>query len=373
VILGRIVGLKQGNNTLSVSAGGFQRAITLIDYPAHGPVFSGPQEIPYRCMTSSAELGTPLNRKYCSAPTQVRYLYMSTASGVLEPFDPRAPRPHDVATTTTSTGETVPFIVRLETGTINRAIYRIAILDDPAQPGPDPWTRAKGWNGRLVYSFGGGCGTGHTQGDADQINILKKKLLAAGYAKVVEKGYAVATSTLNVGSVNCNPVLSAETAMMLKKHFTETYGIPDYTIGTGGSDGAIQQYEIAATYPGILDGITPSDSFPDLFAVTRVIHNCELLDHYFKHSDIAWSVTQKKAVSVEGLYDVCRAWNKVLGHIVDSGSKCYRYMPAYRRSDVVENPEGVRCAIRDHLVNVLGIDPNTHYARNFYDNTGVQY
>ena len=38
-----------------------------------------------------------------------------------------------VATTTTALGKTVPYIVRVESGTINRAIYRIAILDDPSR------------------------------------------------------------------------------------------------------------------------------------------------------------------------------------------------------------------------------------------------
>ena len=56
------------------------------------------------------------------------------------------------------------FIVRVETGTINRGVYRIAFLHQPGQPLPDPWTEIPGWNGRLVYSFGGGCRTGFRQG-----------------------------------------------------------------------------------------------------------------------------------------------------------------------------------------------------------------
>ena len=44
--------------------------------------------------------------------------------------DPAAPRPADVATTTTTDGKTVPYIVRVDSGVINRAIYQLAILDD---------------------------------------------------------------------------------------------------------------------------------------------------------------------------------------------------------------------------------------------------
>ena len=51
--------------------------------------------------------------------------------------------------------------------------------------------------------------------------------------------------------------------MMLKEHIAETYGAIRYTIGTGCSGGSIQQYVIAADYPGLLDGIQPNCSFQD--------------------------------------------------------------------------------------------------------------
>ena len=42
----------------------------------------------------------------------------------------------DLAMTTTSDGLTVPFIVRVERGTLNRGIYDIVVLFDPNKP----WT-----------------------------------------------------------------------------------------------------------------------------------------------------------------------------------------------------------------------------------------
>ena len=52
---------------------------------------------------------------------------------------------HDVA------GPDVPYIVRIETGTINRAIYQIAMLHDPAaRTRARLLTRSAGWNGRLI-------------------------------------------------------------------------------------------------------------------------------------------------------------------------------------------------------------------------------
>ena len=53
-----------------------------------------------------------------------------------------------MASTTTSNGVTVPYIVRLERGTINRGIYDIAVLFDPTKP----WTAIAPqpqWNGKL--------------------------------------------------------------------------------------------------------------------------------------------------------------------------------------------------------------------------------
>ena len=103
-----------------------------------------------------------------------------------------------------------------------------------------------GWNERLVYTFGGGCNVGYHQGLGSG-GVLNDLFLS--------RGYAVASSSLNVYDNNCSEVISAEVALMVKEHFAETYGVPRYTIGWGGSGGAIQQHLIGNNYPGILDGM----------------------------------------------------------------------------------------------------------------------
>ena len=45
--------------------------------------------------------------------------------------------------------------------------------------------------------------------------------------------------TLTPPAVNCNAMLGAETAMMGKEHWIETFGVPKYTISLGSSGGAI--------------------------------------------------------------------------------------------------------------------------------------
>ena len=108
----------------------------------------------------------------------------------------------------------------METGTINRAIYQIAMLHDPARDAtPDFMTRPAGWNGRLIYTFGGGCTAGWyrqgaTTGGVDDDVMLRR-------------GYAVASASLNTFGNNCAELLAAETMMMVKEHFIEAYGAPE--------------------------------------------------------------------------------------------------------------------------------------------------
>ena len=100
----------------------------------------------------------------CSAPTQVSYEYMST-SGAYKPWPtagaPARPYPSDLKNATID-GRLVPYIVRLEQGTIDRGVYQIAALYDGRDP--SPYTADSSWNGRLVYTFGGGCNSGYHQG-----------------------------------------------------------------------------------------------------------------------------------------------------------------------------------------------------------------
>src|SRR6185436_19329289 len=168
-----------------------------------------------------------------------------------------------------------PYILRIETGTINRAVYQIAMLHDPnREPAPTLATRPAGWNNRLIYTFGGGCmgGWNHqgrsTGGVDDSVKI--------------KQGYAVASASLNVHGTNCDDVLASETMMMVKERFIEAYGVPEFTIGMGCSGGSYQQTLMADNYPGLLDGLIPGCSFPDqAFAPTPAITDVRLLNNYF--------------------------------------------------------------------------------------------
>jgi len=159
--MGRIEGLALGANVVAAQLpDGRGARITVVNHPIGGPIFSGTQIQPWVCSTIENGLGPPLDAQ-CNAAPKVEFLYMSTQGGGFLPYDPANP-PSDVAVTTTDQGHTVPYIIREESGAMNRGIYKIAILYDPAKPF-EPWDRQPGWNGKLYYLFGASCGTSHTQ------------------------------------------------------------------------------------------------------------------------------------------------------------------------------------------------------------------
>ncbi len=257
--------LRPGTNRLIATVGALHDQLTMINHPPTGPVISGPHETPFICTTDrftlvdGTTLGAPMDAD-CSIATRVDYAYRST-SGRTRPLPDPTVRPADLASTTTITGATVPFLIRIETGTLNRAIYQIAMLHDPATDVPTFDQRSPGWNDRLVYTFGGGCRRGwYTQG-ATTGGVLNPELLG--------RGYAVASASLNVFGNNCNDLLAAETMMMVKERFVEGYGDPLFTIGWGSSGGSYQSHQIADNYPGLLDGIVVGQSFPDVASATN--------------------------------------------------------------------------------------------------------
>ncbi|WP_208092286.1 DUF6351 family protein [Blastococcus xanthinilyticus] len=360
-LLGLVTGLADGENALVAEGGRAGTAdVTVVNHAVGGPIFSGPQQMPFACTTHEWGL-VPADGGPCSAATEVAYQYR-TDYGAFQPLPPGDTRPDDLVETTTSTGERVPYIVRVETGTINRAVYELAVLDDPATAGPDPWTDEPGWNERLVYTYGGGCRSGYHQGTATG-GVMQDLHLS--------QGYAVASSTLNVNNTNCNDVVSAETTMMVKEHVIEQIGVPLHTIGWGASGGAMQQYEIAQNYPGLLDGITPTMSFPDATTYFIGADDCRvLLRPYLNAHD--FTDEQKEAISGYAEWETCDVQHAGRPGRLDP-EDCDPAIPEAWRYDAESNPDGARCSIYDGMRNIFGVDPATGFARRPHDNVGVQY
>ena len=352
--VGLVDGLRNGKNALVAKAGSASSTVDLVNHPITGPIVSGEHLKPFTCMTSESGLGEPLDAD-CSAHSKVEYFYRSnaTSEGSFKPMKAPSERPSDMVQTTTTEGKTVPYIVRVESGTINRAIYRIAMLE-PGEP----------WNHRILYIFGGGCGTNYNQGRNAATGVLMDPALS--------RGFAVITSTQNVLQQHCNDNLSAEALMMIKEHFIKRYGVPEWTVGYGGSGGSIQQLLIAQNFPGLLDGLLPSLTFPDSVTVTGGVTDCRLLLKYYERDLAAW--TPEKRSAVEGYTPgTCANWNRsFVDTIVATNVRGCGIAPELV-FDPVKNPHGVRCTIWDTNIATYGRDPKTGFGRTAVDNVGVQY
>ncbi|HEV3041920.1 MAG TPA: DUF6351 family protein [Candidatus Angelobacter sp.] len=359
---GLVGGMVVGKNILRASIkGGSGVTLTITNYPITGPILSGPHLSPYECRTVESGLGPPLDSD-CSATPKTEYFYRATSNTFKPLPDPSAPRPSDLATTTTNDGKTVPYIVRVDSGTVNRTIYRIAVLDDP-QPKASLWMPGPGWNRKLAVAFGGGAGTQYNQGVNQATGALNHVYLSRGFA------FMIATELVN--QLHSNAVLQGETLMMLKEHFIKTYGVPKWTVGFGGSGGAIQQLLITEMYPGLLDGLQPSLSFPDSSMQTA---DSGLLQNFWHQADSAvWTDVKKSAV--EGYTPgTTAAWARSFVPIaLAANARGCGLKDESKVYDPAKNPKGVRCTSQEMRVNIYGRDPKTGFARKGQDNVGVQY
>src|SRR5262245_17073328 len=299
----------------------------------------------------------------------------------LQPLPAARELPGDVATITTTAGKTVPFVVRVETGTMNRGIYQNLVLHDPTRdPAPTPFTPPPAWNRRFLAIHGVGCPSGwFRQGGVMGVNPLGGPMTAR-----LGEGYVIFTNTLNHPTNSCNAFLAGETTMMNKEHAVETFGVPEFTVSMGSSGSAYTSLHIADEFPGLFDGILINATFPDALSIALAGADARLLAHYFAVTNPGgFSETEQVAVSgysgtkafidaanqsqrtdpvpdrkdIEG-YDSAR-WNEAV-------PKALRYDPA-------ANPRGARPTVFDAARNVYGVDPRTGFALRPFDNVGVQY
>ena len=432
---GVVKNLVEGRNGLVAEAdvrgrGRSRASLTITNHPIGGPVLLGSQTQPWVCATptgSAAAGDTPATNAsgltttavdaQCNIATEYKLFYRTTASpcstalpdpspptsppanACFKPYDPAAPAPGDLAMTTTSDGRTVKYIVRVERGTLNRGIYDIAVLFDPAQPWTALAPQAQ-WNGKVVYSFGASTGQPRLQFRSEQ-NWADDAALS--------RGFMVVDNSLTDSLFNSNRVLNAETLMMMKEHIVDTYGEVKYTLGNGCSGGSIQQNTAASIYPGLLDGIQPSCDYPDSITTGMEVSDCVLLVNFYD-SD-AWKTLQAgltqaeinaKKTAINGHLDHtgCQGWNNSFGFnnkpgnyarsvilpadtatgklttLPESRNNCL--LPASMVYDPVSNPDGTRCGDPDLATAVWGTTnnenaPGHRRARQTGDNVGIQY
>jgi hypothetical protein len=324
---GLITGLEEGDHLLVAGDGTHDAALAITNHSIAGPVFAGDHLDPWICHTEEAGLG-PAEDEDCTVEPQTSVDRAPSVGGA-------------------------PVRVRTERGVIDRGIYSIWTPPDLAD-----------WNGRLVYRFGGGCGTTFGQGFD----------LGSGVdADLIRRGYAMATNTLDTFQTICNPMVSAEAALMTREHFIEAYGLPRFTIGDGGSGGAIQQLVIAQNQPGLLDALSPAAPFPDALSIAAGVSDCGLLVQYYDTPEgSALNEAQRAAINGHLTSGTCDSWNDLFVGGIDPTDGCDPEIP---EADIYaeDNPDGVRCTLADSNVATFGTDPETGFARRVLSSEGVQY
>jgi hypothetical protein len=401
-VVGVIEGLKDGANVVTAQVDDSAARLTITNHPLGGPIFSGPQVQPWVCATPTAQpatatspatnasgLSTAAVDAQCNIASEDRFFYRTTeqcsqrsgGTPCFKPYDPNAAPPADLAETTTDQGVTAKYIVRVERGVMNRAIYDIAVLFDP-RGSPVPNAALAGWNRKLLWSFGGSTGTPYKQ-------FAPNSTWQIDYA--LARGFMVAVSAHTDQALNSNHVVAAETVMMGKEHIAERYDEIRYTLGTGCSGGTIMQLQLASLYPGLLDGVQASCTYPDSYSTSMEVTDCVLLGSYFASPEFA-ALTQEltpaqiaaKQAAIAGHLDdkACPAWANSFGSANEPGvyvqprtkkptNNCY--LLDSQVYDPVKNPGGVRCTIPEYAIATWGAMPGTRVARRTNDNVGIQY
>ncbi len=447
-IVGLVTGLKDGANTITARStnltfGGAQLVIT--NHPIGGPVLLGAQTTPWVCatpvptaavgdtpMTNASGLSTTATDAQCNIATEYKLWYRTTtpvtvatgdggcsfvlpdpsptianpspttpANSCFQPYVAGSTPAASVASTTTSAGVTVPYIVRVERGTLNRGIYDIAVLFDPTAPAWTANAPQPQWNGKVVYSYGASTGQPRLQYRTEQ-NWADNTALSAGYM--------VVDNSLTDSLYNSNRTLTAETTLMMKEYIVDHYGELKFVMSNGCSGGSIGQNTVSSIYPGLLDGIQPSCDYPDSITTGIEVTDCVLLVNFYASPQwqaLTAGLTQAeinaKKAAINGHRDQlgCHGWNNLFGFnnkpgnytrtivtdangtlVTDpSGPRNNCLLPAALVYDPVTNPTGTRCGDPDLATAVWGTTANTApgvpagtlRAQQTTDNTGVQY
>ena len=358
----------------TIRRGGAAR-LFVTNHPIGGPVFAGPQIQPWTCQEGAKDAK-------CNQAPSYRFLFLpkgaptegatlpgtnSNSNGSpFQPYDPSNPPPAEsIATTTTTDGVTVPFIVRLETGYIDRDQYAIATLFDPSKPWTPTAPQGQS-NGRLVITHGFSCDTAYETAEAP--SVLRPKVLGGGFI--------VMAHALDHAGHNCNLLTQAEALVMAKEYTIDHYGSVRWTIGSGCSGGSLVQHQVANSYPGIYQGITPQCSFPDAWS-SAMQYEEYFFGLQYLENPTRWDLgVLYDPIATSAFFDHPNPANPVtFTNVIPNSGEPSRSCPGVPADQVYNeqtNPRGVRCTLQDYMVNAFGRDERG-FARRGFDNVGVQY
>ena len=368
---GLISGMAVGENTLVAklkSPKPAQASLKVTNYPITGPILSGPHLTPYECRTVESGLGEPLDAN-CSAKQKIEYFYRASNNTFKPLANPTGPRPSDLVTTTTNDGKTVPYIVRVESGTINRSIYRIAILDDPNPEtasinGDQANGRRAGWNRKLAVSFGGGAGTQYNQGINQATAALEPSLSLA---------------RLRFHDLDRTGQSAARQRGAAGRDADDAQGVFHRALRRAEMDR--RQWRVGRRDPAAGDHANLSRACSTACSrryrsrirrCTRRTAGCCRISGA-RPITAVW--TDAKKTAVEGYTKgTCAAWERSFVPVLTAtNARGCALNDASKVYDPVKNPKGARCTMQEMRVNIYGRDPKTGFARKPQDNVGLQY
>lgn len=371
--LARLSGLALGRNRLVAGAHRMRSAVLILtNHPGGGPLFAGPQPQPWVCPRDSED-------KQCATRTRYEYAYLPEGGRDLLGYNRSSP-PQNVATTTTDAGVSVPFIVRTETGYVDRDEYRISTLFQPGEPW-EPWDPQRQFNHKLLVTHGAGCGAEYRSGSAPSTTadtaLADRGILGRSPTVALGRGFAVMSTALANSGHNCNLVTQAEALTMLKERVIERYGELRFTIGAGCSGGSIAIQQVANAYPGIFDGLVPQCSLPDAWSSATQFFDLHLLRRYLEHPErwglgVIWDPLSVAAVDGHPNHASAIVQDDIFnGAFGNPAYPCGGTTDATRWSP--SRPAGLRCTLADLSLNVLGGRSGDGYGGRPLDNVGVQY
>jgi hypothetical protein len=271
-------------------------------------------------------------------------------------------------------GLTVPYVVRVERGTLNRGIYDIAVLFDPTQPWTPLAPQAQ-WNGKVVYSFGASTGQ-------PRLQFRSEQNWADGAA--LSRGFMVVDNSLTDSLYNSNRIHVAETLMMMKEYIVDHYGeIQVHCWAMAAPAARSSRTRPLRPSPVLLDGIQPSCDYPDSITTNMEVSDCVRLVNLYAGpewtalmSGLTQAQINAKKTAINGHLDHmgCQSWNnsfgfnskpgnyvpvlvvnQTTGAIAPSGAprnNCL--LPAALVYDPVTNPNGTRCGDADLAIAIWG-------------------
>jgi hypothetical protein len=194
---------------------------------------------------------------------------------------------------------------------------------------------------------------------------------------------------------------------MMKEHIGDTYGAIQYTMGTGCSGGSINSNMNLSIYPGLLDGVVTTCTYPDSESTSLEVGDCTLLVEAYQKPQMLdlWTgmaltqaqINARKA-AINGHMDqsACQAWynlfgsngraglyerrvvsDQVTGALTSTGqivNNCELPNNAvYDPANPVATADLPRCNAWSWAESIWGKVPGTNQARDTRDNVGVQY